>query len=332
MTTVIDNLTIPAQLKPIGERPSVSVIIPAYNAEKYVLQALHSVLAQTYQPMEILLIDDGSRDGTVDLVRAEAPQVKIISQPNAGVAAARNTGLRHATGELISFLDADDGWFPDKLETVISYLRHHPETGLVFHEWYDWKPDDTGEYPELVRADKTGLPETEARRTGWIYPVLLLKGCIVHTSSVTIRREVFEDIGFFKTGLVTGEDYDYWLRVSQKYQIHMLTAIYSFYRNTVPGSLSNTPKSENYEYNVLIAALDKWGLSSPGGTQVTKREVAGRLGKLAFEFGYAQYYYGSPRLAKQAFIKAWRHEPRRWRAYVYMIAAQLKDLTKTLSV
>ena len=307
-----------------GVSPMISVIIPAYNAEKYVLQAVRSVIAQNYSPLEILLIDDGSVDRTVALVRAEAPQVTIISQANSGVAAARNTGLRNASGDLICFLDADDGWFPGKLDAKLAYLRRHPEAGVVFHEWYDWRPDAGGEYPELQRPDRSGLTETEARRTGWIYHILLLKGCIIHTSSVMIRREVVAQVGLFRTGLVTGEDYDYWLRVSQTCQIHMLNEIYSFYRNTVPGSLSNTPKRENFEYKVLADALARWGLSSPGGTAVTARQVSGRLAKLAFDFGYSQYRHGSPQLALHAFLQAVRHDPRRWRALAYLLALLVK--------
>lgn len=109
----------------------MSVIIPAYNAEQYVIEAIQSVLDQDYKPVEILLIDDGSQDETVDLVKYNAPQVKIIQQINAGAAAARNTGLRYANGELICFLDADDGWFPGKLTAQVNYLQQHPEVGLV---------------------------------------------------------------------------------------------------------------------------------------------------------------------------------------------------------
>jgi glycosyltransferase involved in cell wall biosynthesis len=112
--------------------PSVSVIIPAYNAERFVLDAVHSVTAQDYPAIEVLLIDDGSRDRTVAIVEQSAPSVQVIRQPNAGAAAARNTGLRHATGEFICYLDADDGWFAGKLKAQVDYLSRHVNVGAVY--------------------------------------------------------------------------------------------------------------------------------------------------------------------------------------------------------
>jgi glycosyltransferase involved in cell wall biosynthesis len=314
-----------------GEAPRISVIIPAYNAEKYIVQSIRSVLAQNYSPIEILVVDDGGTDRTIEIIRHEAPQARIISQANGGAAAARNTGLRNATGELICFLDADDGWFPGKLEAMVAYLRRHPEAGLVSHELLHWKPDRSGDYPELVRPDRRGLPETEAGRTGWIYPVLLLEGCMVHTSSIMLRREVFEHVGFFNTDLKVGEDYDYWLRASQKYQIHTLNEIYSFYRNSVPGSLTNKTHPENYEYKVLLAAVERYGLSSPGGEYVSEKKVSSRLAKLAFDFGYVHYHHGSPVHARAAFIQALRHDPRLWRALAYLFAATFKSTPNLMS-
>ena len=200
---------------PENQAPLVSVIIPAYNAEKYVLEAIRSVEAQGYGSVEILLIDDGSKDSTVELVRQAAPQVRIIQQANAGAAAARNKGLEEATGDFICFLDADDGWFPGKLKAQVQYLQAHPEVGVCYHKWYVWKPNERGEFLPPQRSEEPVVGEIDPARSGWIYTNLLLD-CIVHTSSVMMRREVVRTIGFFKTNLVTGEDYDYWLRVSRK--------------------------------------------------------------------------------------------------------------------
>lgn len=297
--------------------------MPAYNAEKYVLEAIRSVLDQNYEPIEILLIDDDSNDGTADLVRREAPQVQIIQQPNKGAAAARNTGLRYARGELICFLDADDGWFPGKLAAQVDYLQRHPEVGLVFHHWLVWKPDESGEYIKLQRLPDPVLGEIDLSCSGWIYPQLLLD-CIVHTSTVMMRRQVFLDTGFFDATLVNGEDYHYWLRVSRKYPVDKLTGIYSFYRDTV-GSLTKIPKSENYGYRVVKEAIDQWGLSSPDGSSTLSKNLADkRLAELAFDYGYGHLRYGSVKLAKMAFLKALQHEPLSWRAIVCFFVTLLR--------
>lgn len=303
--------------------PLVSVIMPAYNAEKYVLEAVHSILNQDYEPVEILLIDDGSSDSTVDLVKQAAPQVHIIQQTNAGVAAARNTGLRHAHGELICFLDADDGWLPGKLAAQVDYLRQHPDVGLVFHKWFVWRPDEMGAY---IKPPELAIPiagEIDPSRSGWIYHQLLLD-CIVHTSTVMIRREVVKEIGFFETTLINGEDYDYWLRVSRKYEIHKLTGVYSFYR-AAAGSLTDTPKSENYGYRIIKGAINRWGLSSPDGASLSKTMANKRLAQLAFDYGYSHLHYGSVKLAKMAFLKALQHEPLKWRVFIYLIASLFRQ-------
>lgn len=304
--------------------PLVSVIIPAYNAEKYVLLAISSVLEQNYAPLEILLIDDGSTDGTAKLVQREAPQVRIIQQTNAGVAAARNTGLRHASGEFICFLDADDGWFPGKLVAQADYLARHPEVGLVFHQWLVWRPDANGVYAKLGQPQQAN-GAIDTTNSGWIYPQLLLD-CIVHTSTVMLRRQIAQQVGFFDQNLINGEDYNYWLRVSRICQMHKLCGVYSFYRE-VAGSLTSTPKTLNFEYLVVQRAVQEWGLSAPGGKALPSRQIKSRLAKLAFGFGFLHFHGGSPRLARQAFFDAIRHDPLMWRALPYLAATQFKMLT-----
>ncbi len=305
--------------------PLVSVIIPAYNAEKYVIEAIRSVLDQDYQPIEVLLIDDGSEDSTVNLVKDNTPQVKIIQQANTGVAAARNTGLRYASGEFISFLDADDGWFSGKLTAQVNYLQQHPEVGLVFHKWFVWKPDGTGLYVKPQGLPVPVLGEINSLLSGWIYPQLLLD-CVIHTSTVMMRREVAKVTGFFETTLINGEDYNYWIRVSRNYEIHQLTGIYSFYR-MVAGSLTNdTPKSDNYGYRVIKGAIDQWGLSSPDGVSLSKSLADKRLAQLAFSHGYGHYYYGSAEWACRAFFDTLRHDPLMWRALVYLLLSKFRRI------
>lgn len=308
---------------PLPAQPLVSVVIPAYNAERFVLDALRSVIDQHYEPIEILLVDDGSQDQTVALVEQELPGVRIIRQQNAGAAAARNTGLREARGDLICLLDADDGWFPGKLAAQVEHLRQHPEVGLVFHDWLVWRPDQHGHYaePERAAAQPPGL---DLACSGWIYSRLLLD-CIVHTSTVMLRREVVEEIGYFDTELVNGEDYNYWLRVSRKYQIHKLAAVYSYYRE-VAGSLTKLakPKPENYEYRVVSEAIARWGLVSHDGQSISGRDAAKRLGKLAFDFGVGHFFAGSPSVAAKAFIATLRHNPLKLKAVIFLVAIMLK--------
>jgi glycosyltransferase involved in cell wall biosynthesis len=299
--------------------PRVSVIIPAYNAEKFVLEAIQSVAAQDYPAIEVLLIDDGSSDRTTELVQQSAPWVQVIKQPNAGAGAARNTGLRCATGEFICYLDADDGWFPGKLKAQVDYLSRHGDVGAVYHSWLVWHPDKAGYYQPLVRPEPPIPDQIDSANSGWVYSSLLLD-CVVHTSTIMMRREVAAAVGEFDASLRTGEDYDYWLRLSRQCEIHKLSGTYSYYR-AVPESLTGSPNADNNEYRVLRRAIEKWGLSSPNGVSVSKDLLNRRLAKLAFDFGYAHYHRGSKKLARAAFAQTLRHDPLSWRAMAYLLAS-----------
>ncbi len=303
--------------------PLVSVVVPAYNAEAFIADALHSVLAQNYGAIEILLVDDGSTDGTSEVVRALAPDIRIIRQENGGVASARNTGLKAAKGDFICFLDADDGWFPGKVSAQADYLLKHPDVGLVYHAWRVWEPDDDGGYPALDVPKVTDEHAIVQNESGAIYSRLLLD-CIVHTSTVMVRREVIEQVGFFDTQLTVGEDYDYWLRISRICRIDKLAGVYSYYRASVEGSLTRHAKPLNYEYLVVRRAVSKWGNACSNGNQVEGKDLEQRLAKLAFDFGYSHYHNGSSALARDAFRQALKHAPLNWRAAAYLLKSLLK--------
>lgn len=305
--------------------PLVSVIIPAYNAERFILSALCSINDQKYSPLEILLIDDGSTDKTSELVQINAPHVRIINQSNGGASAARNTGLREASGEFICFLDADDYWFPGKLAAQTAYLIAHPDVGIVYHEWHVWRPDAAGIFnPPPIPLPNVAPESIIPELSGWIYHRLLMD-CEVHTSTVMMRRSVAKDIGFFDTDLVTGEDYDYWLRTSRHCKIDKLSAVLSLYRIT-PDGLTSKPSAKNNEYEVITRSIRRWGLTSPDGSAIQKNVIERRLANLAFGYGYLQYHHGSPKLALNAFWAALRHDPLRWKVLAYLTAATGRSL------
>ena len=193
----------------------VSVVIPAYNAARFVRQAIDSVLHQTHAPLEVLVVDDGSQDDTPEIVESYADgAVRLIRQPNQGPSAARNTGIAAARGTLIAFLDADDSWLPDKLARQVALLAAHPsaafcitderlvgEDGTVFQESYlaealfrDGKPDG----PALVDKPLTRL----------------MAGTFVGTSTVCARTECVRAAGIFDVQLRLVEDRDMWIRLA----------------------------------------------------------------------------------------------------------------------
>ena len=115
----------------LDAQPLVTVVVPAYNSSAFLRQAVDSALGQTYPFVEVIVVDDGSTDGTTEVVAGYGSKIVFIHQRNAGVAAARNTALRVARGELVAYLDADDVWDPDKVRRQVEFLAAHPECGLV---------------------------------------------------------------------------------------------------------------------------------------------------------------------------------------------------------
>jgi glycosyltransferase involved in cell wall biosynthesis len=173
--------------------PTISVIIPAYDAADFLSNAIDSALAQTHPPQEILVVDDGSHDNTVPLVEAYASPVRLIRQDNAGPSSARNHAARVAKSEWLAFLDADDRWLPAKLERQIAYA------------------DDDA--VALIHCPYVGAPAHRLTPGPVTFDRLWQKNC-VSTSSVLIRRSVFESLGGFDESLISAEDYNLWLRLA----------------------------------------------------------------------------------------------------------------------
>lgn len=170
---------------------TVSVIIPAYNAESFLDRAVQSVVSQSYPVQELIIVDDGSRDGTFECASAMPAPVRAFRQKNAGPAAARNTGAKEATGEWIAFLDADDAWLPGKLERQMQLAT--ADTGLVHCLYRD----------DLHPPDEIGFDDLWDLNT-------------IATSTVIVRRDVFRSLGGYDEdkAIVGVEDYNLWLKLA----------------------------------------------------------------------------------------------------------------------
>ncbi|MDI6696136.1 MAG: glycosyltransferase family 2 protein [Anaerolineales bacterium] len=181
----------------------VSVIIPAYNQGVYLGKAVQSVLDQTYPDFDIIIVDDGSTDVTADIARGFKDQrIRYIYQENRGLSAARNTGIQNSDGELLTFLDSDDLFFPDKLEVLVAELNHHPEVGFVAGQAV--LIDENGN--PLGEVFNTPLPEDPARLLLW-NPL--------HVCSVMVRRLWIDRVGLFDERFRAYEDWDMWLRLAR---------------------------------------------------------------------------------------------------------------------
>ena len=203
--------------------PLVSVIIPAYNAEEFIDEALQSVLRQTHRELEVIVVDDGSTDATRARVRAHGDRVRYIHQMNAGVGAARNRGLDAATGDYVAFLDADDLWRPEKLEVQLEVAARNPTSGLIA---CDGRRFLSGGGPVPGHLLSRWVVERLAERSGEqlagrFYRESLRSNPIASPSQMLIPRPVTRDIGPMLTGRDTAEDWDYTLRIALRYPITM---------------------------------------------------------------------------------------------------------------
>ena len=189
-----------------------SVIIPAYNREQTIRRTVDSVLAQTYRPLEVIVVDDGSTDRTVELLREYGDRIRLICQKNQGPGAARNTGIRAATGEFISFLDSDDVWLPEKLSRQISLLNKVSQLGIQCCVCNARMVAASG--VETMSFTAAGLCPA-APEGVWKNPLeILLTRFLLFNQTVLVRRELLNSIGFFNEQHRLLEDYDLALRLA----------------------------------------------------------------------------------------------------------------------
>jgi glycosyltransferase involved in cell wall biosynthesis len=180
-----------------------SVIVPAYNVQAYIVEAVESALSQTYPEVEVVVVNDGSTDGTARVLKPLRNKITYVEQPNLGPSAARNRGLREARGEFIALLDGDDIMFPRRLERVIGLLDEHPQFGFATSDAYFLHDGVASEIPH--NAELPGGFRAEDQPY-WILDYNFVFGMVV------IRRELFDVHGAFDETLRTCEDWDLWIR------------------------------------------------------------------------------------------------------------------------
>ena len=306
--------------------PLVSVVMPAYNSARYIAEAIDSALHQDYPALEIIVVDDGSTDDTVNIVSRYGDKVRLLSQKNQGSAAARNLGIRQARGKYIAFLDADDAWWRHK-------IRHQVEAlvaggyKMAYSRFIWWHPNEHGQHTqaetEFEQAANPNL-SSAAIVTGWPYAELLLD-CIVWTSTVIVEKAELETAGLFDESLRKGQDYDLWLRLSRQTEMAGLekpTALYRIH----PASITSSVKEVNYEYLILSRAVERWSEAGPDGRSPPKGLVAARLARSSFGHGHAHLMHGNPRIAAESFRLSMRHSGIRIKTLAWFLVAMLKSL------
>jgi len=214
--------------------PQISVIIPVYNGEKTIKETIDSVLNQTFSDFELIVINDGSTDSTLEILQTiQDPRLKIFSYPNAGLPVSRNRGFSQASGEFISFLDADDLWTSDKLEAQLKALKENPPAQVA----YSWT-DFIDESSRFVR------PASHITENGNVYAKLLLTCFIVSGSNPLISRQAFIEVGGFDESLAASQDFDLYLRLAARYQLVAVPSPQVLYRVSPNSMSTNTRRLE----------------------------------------------------------------------------------------
>lgn len=226
-------------------RPKVSVIIPAYNAEAYLAETIRSVLDQSFGDFEVIVVDDGSSDGTLHVARSFEPRIRALTKSNGGPASARNLAIRNSRGDYLAFLDSDDLWVKDKLEEQVALLDSNPEAGLAYGEALMFTGDDGEQKVE----GKIGFTSNPSFR-------LLLFGDYIPNSTVIIRRACVDKVGLLNESreLIGVEDYEYWMRIAKHFLMVGTPRPLAYYRIR-EGNLMGDGRDINKGLNLSIAAI-----------------------------------------------------------------------------
>lgn len=235
--------------------PSIDVVIPVYNGERFIRAALDSVIAQTYSPTCVIVVDDGSTDSTYSIVSIYAQTsnvpITVVQKSNGGLSSARNAGIKASTSEYIAFLDADDAWLPTKLQEQVRIYQTSPykNLGLVYCNY------DVINTAGVVQYTNYKAPIDLKRMRGSVFKRLLERNMIAGSGSgVLIRRTVFDTVGLFDETLGFGEDWDMWLRIAGVYKVDVAPLILVHIRKHSENMTVDSAKIFKKE----LGFYDKW--------------------------------------------------------------------------
>lgn len=271
----------------------VSIVIPAYNARDYIAACLRSIEKQTYKNVEVIVVDDGSTDGTSDLIKQSFSQVRLFRTGNKGPAAARNLGIAQVTGEFVAFIDTDDQWRVEKLAKQVRYLKEHPGAQMVITDNH------------FVAPDGSLLKTTDKEKT-------LIEGDVVNnifahsevcTPTVMVRSTVFERVGVFREELTTCEDDNLWMRIAEHSEVGLIAEPLADIQVRPDSSSRGRQGLENlYEGNLLHLRLLK--SDYPTIYRRIRKHLKTKIRQIHFSYAYGAIFYGDIKKARRALSRA----------------------------
>ncbi|MCK4767441.1 MAG: glycosyltransferase [Desulfobacula sp.] len=229
--------------------PLVSVILPTFNRAWTLKDAIESVLSQDYPKIELIVIDDGSEDGTQALLDAYKNKIMILTQENSGVSAARNAGIKESRGEFIALLDSDDAWDKRKISCQVEFLKQNPNA-LICQTEEIW-----------IRNGKRVNPKFKHKKPSGMIFEPSLELCLVSPSAVMMRRELFDMKGYFNEKFTVCEDYDLWLRVSSTLPVFLIDKPYTIKRGGHEDQLSSFHSQDKFRIRSLMNLIESNSLT-----------------------------------------------------------------------
>jgi len=284
--------------------PEVSVIMPVYNGEKFLAQAIESVLNQNYQDLELVCVNDGSTDRSQEIIDSFFdPRLKSIVQENAGLPAARNIGIKASSGSFIAFLDCDDIYLPFSVEKRVSYLSVSPERVFV--------------HTDFIPIDESGNQIADSLKqwrgidpiSGMCFKSLFLHGTAILPSSVMMKKEIFDRVGLFDGSFLRAQDYDLWLRIAYHYPLFLLNECCVKYR-VHSQSLSNLSLlGDLHSARALLKAAANY---SDIEKLIGALEMRKRLYRACYDVAYDSLKDGDLKAARYWFKKSflWNKTPK----------------------
>ena len=265
------------------DRPVVSVIIPTFNCGRFLTVAIQSVLDQTYQDWELIVVDDGSVDDTREVVAAfQDPRIRYVYQENRGAPAALNAGVLLASGEYIAFLGADDRFLPEKLALQVAQLQTlPPSVGLVYSDLYLVNLEDGAILGRFLHG-------RQCPRGKVLSHLLRSDGAFIHPCSTLIRSEVFDEVGLLDEGLRTHEDWDLWVRIAMSYEIEAMDVPLGLYGRRPDNLTNDFPQMHCYGTQARLKILRSQPLAPKD-----RRALIDSLAAGYYHYGLAQLHMGN---------------------------------------
>ncbi len=296
----------------------VSVVIPAFNGERFIGPTIESALAQTYSSVEIIVVDDGSTDATQEAVRRFGDRVRYLRQSNQGGAAARNQGISAARGDWVAFLDQDDLWLPEKLERQAAVFLAEPSTVVCFTRWSHI--DDQGN-PMMhgSTAERDGLLDSVSRQARPLaggavllpeqpFTVALVKRCLVNScSGVVARKSVLAEVGGFDAGLRGPDDWDLWMRLAVRHPFAYIPEALYQYRHH---ARQHTQRGGTQMLSGLLTVMERWLRSPEICGRAGRRTILASMARLHDNCATVRVSQGEMREARAHYIAALRARPK----------------------